>query len=200
MTQTEITAEKSRLRKLLREKRRAVPSELRRLWSGEILRRLTGLREWADAQTVMAYVSMPDEVDTTEILALAAREGRRVLLPRCVPGAKRFEAVELSDPGAPLVPGPFPGLMEPAPETPAWPASASPNGRIDLILVPGLGFDARGGRLGYGAGMYDQFLTDRADTPRFGLAFERQMVERVPTDERDVRMTGVVTEKIIYRT
>jgi len=67
--------------------------------------------------------------------------------------------------------------------------------QIDLFLVPGLVFDKRGGRLGYGKGYYDRVLSKaREDSQRIGIAFRRDIVEVLPTYEHDIRMHGLISE------
>ena len=70
---------------------------------------------------------------------------------------------------------------------------------IDLIIVPGVAFDRRGGRTGHGKGYYDKLLEHaRLDTPLVALAFECQMFDEIPMQEHDVFMDKVVTEKASY--
>jgi len=71
---------------------------------------------------------------------------------------------------------------------------------LDLIMVPGVAFDRRGGRSGHGMGYYDKLLEHaRPDTPLVALAFECQLFEEVPTAEHDVYMDKVVTEAAVYQ-
>ena len=84
------------------------------------------------------------------------------------------------------------GIMEPDPLL-CKPLDPS---LIDLIIVPGVAFDSMGGRIGYGKGYYDRFLPQlRADVPKLGLAYDFQVLPRVPQDEFDIRMDAIVTEK-----
>ena len=71
----------------------------------------------------------------------------------------------------------------------------SPN-KIDLIIVPGIGFDKRGNRLGHGKGYYDKLLR-KLKTIKIGLAFELQIVDQIPTDENDVPVDLIITEERI---
>ena len=96
--------------------------------------------------------------------------------------------------GEPLAPGRW---SVPEPAAPRWVAAED----VDLALVPGLAFDAAGGRLGHGGGYYDRLLA-RAEPRiacRAGIAWACQIVDRVPTGPHDVRMDWVVTEKEIRR-
>lgn len=171
-----------------------------------IARRLGASPGWQRASTVALYASLPGEVATTALIAIAREEGRRVLLPRVVDGERLVFVEHLA--AVPLKAGAY-GVSEP-PEN----AAVVDLAMADLIVVPGVAFDRRGGRLGRGAGYYDRALADIGlqasgqvaadrdrdqDVPRtIGVAFERQLVEAVPMDERDVRMDAVVTPSAIH--
>jgi len=72
-------------------------------------------------------------------------------------------------------------------------------GAVDLVMVPGVAFDSRGGRLGHGKGYYDKLLAAGEHTHRVAVAFECQMFPEVPMGRHDVRMHAVVTEAGVYR-
>ena len=161
------------------------------LASRSIAGRVQSLSAWSETVSVALYASLPGEVDTRPLIEAALAAGRRVLLPRVI-GTGRLEFAQCVDP-AELVPGPF-GVREP-------PGSRGPMPLEHDMLdcVPGLGFDRAGGRLGRGAGYYDRALAPGSWPDRrpvlLGLAFELQLVERVPMSPLDVRMDGVVTEE-----
>lgn len=85
------------------------------------------------------------------------------------------------------------GLRQPARSVPELPAEAIDRG-LDVAIVAGLGFDRRGYRLGYGSGYFDRFLAGRP-FPALGLAFDRQVVDRLPVEAHDVPMRAVITER-----
>lgn len=88
------------------------------------------------------------------------------------------------------------GIMEPDPH---FCIAADPS-EIDLIIVPGVAFDTVGGRIGYGKGCYDRFLSRLlADVPVIGLAYDFQVLPRVPQNTNDIRMDLIVTEKGILK-
>jgi len=70
--------------------------------------------------------------------------------------------------------------------------------KIDLIIVPGVGFDDKGNRLGHGKGYYDKLL-QKTNARKIGLAFECQIVDKIPTDENDVPVDLIITEKRVIR-
>lgn len=145
---------------------------------------------WTGARIVMLYCAFGDELDTDPLFRAARAAGKSVLYPRCLPGDdNRMEVCLVEEPGR-LCPGRF-GVNEP---------DASHTGLVDpspdLVLVPGLAFDRRGGRLGFGGGFYDRFLARLAHPhKRLGLCYSIQLVPNVPVDPWDVQLDGVVSEK-----
>lgn len=137
----------------------------------------------------MAFSSLPGEVDTRPFLDAARSTDKAILLPRIVDDNLEFA---LSTEGDRLVRGPY-GVLEPGPE-----AAARSIAREAIILVPGIAFDVRGGRLGRGAGYYDRALAglrrDFEPTAIIGLGFALQLVEQVPMTPQDVHVDGILTE------
>lgn len=153
---------------------------------------LIGLPEFEAAGTVCCYLAMRGEVETGAVIDACLRAGKRVLVPawdprRCEYGLARLDASVRVAAGRAGVPEPV------APEW-VW---AGP----DLFVVPGVAFDACGVRLGRGGGHYDRLLSSPCAAAAFraGLAFQCQIVDRVPAGARDVPMDAVVTEAGIYR-
>ena len=140
------------------------------------------------SHTVMMYMALPQEVQTMQIIAQARQLQKRVVVP--VVNGDHLRAVELSDDLAQLRRGRF-GILEPY-ET----QSVIQPQEIGYIAVPGVAFDSRGGRLGFGKGYYDRFLGQLpATTYRCGLAFGIQVVSCVPQGSHDLCMHGIVTEQ-----
>ncbi len=164
------------------------------------LSRTDGLREsaqicarlapWVREGVVAAFAPMPEEVQLWPLLEAVAASGRLVL-PRVDGDALRMHRVPHLDG---LRSGPL-RLREPPPH-----ATMVDPSFIDVILVPGLAFDAAGNRLGRGRGFYDRLLAVLPPTvPRIGVAYACQIVDRVPTERYDVPMTTVVTSTPEYR-
>ena len=138
--------------------------------------------------TVMVYMALPQEVQTTRIIAQARLWQKRVAVP--VVHGNSLAAVELPDDPAQLRRGRF-GILEPYGTQVVIPPE-----EIGYIIVPGVAFDPRGGRLGFGKGYYDHFLSRLpATTYRCGLAFGIQVVPCVPQTSHDICMHGIVTEQ-----
>ena len=147
-----------------------------------------GLPAFHVSHTVMMYMALPQEVQTMQIIAQARQLQKRIVVP--IVRGDDLRAVELSDDPAQLRRGRF-GILEPY-ET----ENVIQPQEIGYIAVPGVAFDARGGRLGFGKGYYDRFLGQLpATTYRCGLAFGIQVVPCVPQVPHDVCMHGIVTEQ-----
>lgn len=179
--------QKAQLRAALLEARRGIPPVEREALSAAICGRAAGLPAFRAAGTVHAYVGVASEVRTLPLLEDAWRAGKRVVCPRMgIDG--RLEGRLVRSPED-LVAGPR-GLKEPDPET----TPLVPAGEIDLVVVPGVGFDRRGGRLGFGGGYYDRFLS-ATGALRVGLAFSLQIVDGIPQGPGDERVHWIVTER-----
>lgn len=188
-----ISTSRAELRTTLRARRRALSKRQRREWSRRIVRHLAALPAWRAARTIALYHAADGEVDPGALLLLAARQGRTVLLPRL----RRHPAFRMEfaphPPGGPLGRNRF-GIAEPLGRV-RYPAS-----RIDLVLMPLVGFDDRGNRLGMGSGYYDRrfaFALRRPGLPPrlVGLAYGFQAVPALEARPWDVPLRGIVTER-----
>ena len=192
-------AKKALRREIRRLKQQYTPSQLEEL-SEPIIARLRPLL--SDARVVMAYYSLPDEVNTHQLLDDLVAEGKTVLLPKVL-DATTMELRHYTGPHD-LAPGPF-GILEPTG------SHYSPSSKtIDVALIPGVAFDALGHRLGRGRGYYDRFLrtmgtvpsvsseaNDRGTVPSvrpllIGLCFDFQKVPSVPVDPTDIPVNQVI--------
>lgn len=207
-----LAERKKALRRRMRGVRAEIfsdPEEHARL-SLMILRRVMADPAWARSGSILLYAAFRDEVDTAWLLEQAWLERKTVALPRCRPGKGN------GDPGGmdfvicrgqqDLEPS-APGIPEPSPRLPLWRASGEPA----LMLMPGLAFDRRGGRLGYGGGFYDRWLEQREAEERaargtqgsfgclltLGLCFSAQVVDEVPRGAWDKSVRGICTEQEI---
>lgn len=150
--------------------------------------------------TVMGYMPFRTEADIVAVLEWCWRQGYTVLLPRVVKQGGRLTLHRVGGLSE-LSLGAW-GIREPGPTIPEW--SESRCGGIDAILVPGLAFDERLGRLGYGGGYYDRWLAERAaaglpDALAVAPAFELQVVPAVPSEPHDFRIDVLVTEERVVR-
>lgn len=178
---------KSAIRQRILSRRDALPeAEISRL-SREIAMRFLAMRAYIEASTVALYSDIRSEVMTTDLFAAAIQAGKRVLYPRTIGSALEFVAVEDLET---LVASRF-GVREPSA------GEVIPLSQIDLIVLPGVAFDAVGIRLGYGLGCYDRALAERGRSILAGLAFDFQVVPSLPREEHDIPVDIVVTEREI---
>ena len=138
-------------------------------------------------ETVMVYASKPGEVDTSGLILTCLERGIRLVVPIIERETRSLRLSRLEDPAV-LVPSTF-GVPEPiGHELPVDPDE------IGAVVVPMLGFDRSGNRLGYGAGYYDRFLEAHPIEVKVGIALACQEVEEIPADRFDVPMNWIVTE------
>lgn len=178
-------AEKQRIRQEVRMIAEQLTPDYRREASREITRRVLDLPFWKEAKTVMAYWSMPSEPDTRELMETALREGRTLLLPRCLDAA-RMAALPVSSLEG-LKPGML-GIPEPEP-VPAGTVIPEP----DLILVPCMAAAPHGVRLGHGAGYYDRFLAEHPGRA-VCLCFRALLRADLPAEGTDIITDLVITD------
>ena len=163
--------------------------------SREIIARCMALPEYQRAQTVLFYLDVRSEVRTRNDLDKALASGKKIVVPYCVDGELELFHLEQSDE---LSVGMY-RILEPKPELRTVAAKKVDVSEIDMIIVPGVAFDRRGGRTGHGKGYYDKMLEHaRPDTPLIALAFECQLFDEIPMQDHDVFMDKVITEKAAY--
>lgn len=188
--------DRNTLRKQRLMARDQLEPSVRREKSRRICQLLTGHPLINSAGHLFIYVHFRSEVETAELIRHLIAAGKTISVPVTRLDESRLLAVQVKDIDRQLVKGCY-GILEPGPELIAR-ATVSPE-TIDAALIPGSVFDLNGGRLGYGGGYYDRFLSrDAAGASRIGLAFETQLVERVPMQPHDQYMDELVTEKQIY--
>jgi 5-formyltetrahydrofolate cyclo-ligase len=160
-----------------------------------ILARVMALPEYHAASVVMFYIDVRSEVRTRQALPAALESGKKIVIPYCVDGELELFHLESMEE---LELGMY-RILEPKAELRSVAAKKVDVTDLDLILVPGVAFDRRGGRTGHGKGYYDKLLEHcRPDTPLVALAFECQMFPEIPMDEHDVFMNKIVTEEAVY--
>ena len=182
----DVTQAKHDLRSRMRAVRAAIPPEERLRLAAEVEARLRELPGLQAARTVLLFSSFGTEIPTSGTISRLRSEGRRVLLPYLEEDT--LEAAE-ARPGDELVASGY-GPKEPSNRI------AVASAEIDAVIVPGLAFDRRGHRLGYGGGHYDRYLRRLGSGPlRAGIGFAVQLVESVPAESGDERVDLVVTDK-----
>ncbi|MCR2803434.1 5-formyltetrahydrofolate cyclo-ligase [Paenibacillus soyae] len=193
--------DKKSLRKQWTGMRDAMSARDRKLWSEAACEKLSEWVEDRECRSVMVYSSFRSELDLRAFIERCWSRRVGVIVPRSIPSDYSMKLYAFAG-WDELIPGAY-GIMEPDPARMAeLPAEAVP----DIVVVPGLAFDREGGRMGYGAGYYDRYAEQAnrqaAELGKkilwIGAGFEAQLVERVPLEEHDLRLDGVVTEKALY--
>ena len=163
--------------------------------SRAIWQRFLSLPEYRAAATVMLYVDAPGEVRTQPFVAQVIAAGKRIVVPYCETGELGLFHLEAVDE---LAPGHF-GILEPRPELRTLAGKRVSAAAVDVVMVPGVAFDRRGGRLGYGKGYYDRLL--RRAPPSVvavGVAFRCQVFPEVPMMDHDAFLDRIITDEAVY--
>jgi len=193
--------DKQQLRKIMEARRLQLSEEQRRLASEAISRRtlemISPLVLSSAQPTLLTFMPFRSEVDVNPLTLRWWEAGNRVVIPKVDKALRTMEAYEINS-FEELEPGAW-GIPEPRSTATKFTTLAS----IDVIIIPGLGFDRHGGRLGYGSGFYDRFLGryDVLGLPhpyKLGVCFETQLLDELPMEQHDLRVDRIVTEEGIY--
>ncbi|MBI5025476.1 MAG: 5-formyltetrahydrofolate cyclo-ligase [Nitrospirae bacterium] len=190
---------KEALRQQALSKRNIINTADREIKNDLIRKHLFNMSEFEKARTVFFYASFGTEVETLTAIEASLRSGKRVALPvvdRDRNGLRVYEIKAMAD----LGPG-FMGIPEPK----VLEGRAIELKDIDLMIIPGVGFDIAGNRLGYGVGYYDRLLGELIDpsirmrrkksVPIIALCFEEQILSEIPPEAHDIRVNKIITEK-----
>lgn len=181
--------DKKLLRKKMIERRDTLTDSMRVKAEYSIFNALKNMNVLLKDKTITSFVSFKGEVSMTEINRFILQNEARLLLPRIVKGQPHmtFHHVENLEE---LVRNDY-GILEPNPMI----HPMVPYSEVDFVLTPGVAFDLRGFRLGYGGGYYDRFFSDiEKAIPKIGIAFEIQVLDQLPTDPYDMQITHLITE------
>ena len=174
--------DKAALRKEIREKKRAMTEQQINASGAELMRLFLASDLYRQAKSVYGYLPYNQEVRTIPILEQALRDGKRVAVPKVYGDEMKF--IWMDDLSA--VSTGYAGIPEP---TTDGPFADDPTA---LVLMPGLAFDPKGHRIGYGGGFYDKFLAAEPDHPTLALCYAFQMKEYLETEEFDKNVDCVL--------
>ncbi|QDV91428.1 5-formyltetrahydrofolate cyclo-ligase family protein [Phycisphaerae bacterium RAS2] len=185
---------KKELRSRLRAVLAAVSPDDMATRSRAAARLLLAEPEYRRCETIMIYLSLPQEADTTPIVLQAWQDGKRVVAPQVSWESRQMIPMEIRDLDTEVAANNQLGVREPVS------GQIIPVQQIDLVIVPGLGFDPFGNRLGRGRGFYDRFL----GKPEFrgvscGFALEEQVVDSIPAGPLDQRVHMLITDARVRR-
>jgi 5-formyltetrahydrofolate cyclo-ligase len=173
-------------------KRDALPASERQRLGEVIAVHLLAFPPILRSKRILLYHAVRSEVSTQPLIEALAESGKRLYLPHIAPEATDFTPAEYAL-GDPLAVGPF-NVSQPHNLVPLALET------LDAILVPGVAFDRYGGRLGYGKGFYDRFFArTRTSAVVIGIAFEIQVVERIPVEPHDHPLDALITERGVLR-
>ena len=187
METTSIIEEKKILRKKMRSMRESMPKEERDKASHKIVSRLIENPVYQHSTTIMAYASMPEEIQLNELFYHAFANNKILAIPLII-GRGTMRPVFLPT-MEDLVVGDF-GIMTVRQDCRTFVEFND----INCIIVPGAAFDRQGNRLGLGGGYYDRFLKRVPNVKRIALAFDYQLIDSVPSETHDAKMNIIITE------
>lgn len=173
---------KTELRKIIFERKQKSTFEQKKEKSNQIFEQLTATEIFKKSQSILCYWSTPDEVHTHDFIQKYVTK-KDFFLPVVTKEKlliKAFQGVEN------LVKGPAFGIFEPNKEIPETKLK-----KIDLIIVPAVAFDLKGGRLGHGKGYYDRLLK-KFNGEKIGVCFDFQLVDKVPVEPHDIPIQHII--------
>lgn len=187
--------EKKELRKKIIDLRdRLTPPEIYEK-SSLIAEKLFNLPAYEYAGAVMFFISFGSEVDTRDMVEETIKRGKLALAPKALPKTRELIPSKVLNWSEDLAPGAY-GIPEPSDDMlrPCDP------GIIDLLIVPGVAFDLKGNRLGYGGGYYDRFFPLlKPGTPLVALVYDFQIQPDIPVESWDCPVDIIITEKRIIK-
>ena len=185
--------DKPALRRELLVRRDQIPPEVRKIKNRLIQERLLSLEEFGKSGIIFFFASFKSEVDTSELIRSALSSGKRVVLPKVDKDRHELLLFEIRD-FSELQPG-YMGIPEP----PLQDNQMSIKD-VDLVIIPGAGFDASGNRIGYGGGYYDRLLSGlQKHVPVIAPAYEEQLVDSLPSEPHDIKVQMIVTDRRVIR-
>ena len=183
----QLLLDKNILRQTVLKKRRTFSVAEKTTAEHRMLKFLQGWEVFRQSKIIHIFISKTDEPDTVRIIESAWKYGKTVAVPCVIPNTFELYHSQLKS-FENLYSGAL-GVLEPSPEV----RIAMTPKSFDLVIIPGVAFDIYGGRLGYGKGYYDRFLK-QTGAFRLAMAFDFQVIEKVPTEKHDVQMNGILTE------
>ena len=192
----DVKARKSEIRRSTVARRDALSKKQRAEKSAAIMKRLFEFANFLESKIVLFYLSHKSEVDTEPMIHKALALEKIIALP-LIDGEKReIIPLKIDNLDRDTQPG-YRGIREPISRR----CKQIPVQQVNLAIIPGIAFDERGGRIGYGTGFYDRFIPNLDITTRkVALAFECQIVPQIPMEPHDRYTDIIITERrIVYK-
>ena len=181
---------KEEIRRDILKKRHSLSKDYIKNKSQQIFLKLAESVEYRNSRNIMFYVATRSEVQTEEMIKTSIEMGKNIFVPIILPECINLAPSKIFDFDTELEKGKK-GILEPKKEY----YRLFPSENIDLIIVPGVAFDLSGNRIGRGFGYYDNFLRKvRSSAKIVALAFEMQIVKKIPNDKNDIPVHKIITE------
>lgn len=175
-------------------KRDKIPQEVKSVKDALIKEKLFSTQEFVNSKIIIFYASFRSEIDTISMIQKSLEMGKRVVLPKVDKERHMLSLYEIKDLNE-LSPG-YMGIPEPS----LADERTVDIDDVDLVIIPGAGFDYSGNRLGYGAGYYDILLSkSKKKISIIALAYEEQIVDSIPSEKHDVKVDVIVTDTRVIR-
>lgn len=180
--------DKIQLRKKMISKRKSLSDEFVQNASSKIFDKLVCSNFLDNLNSVFVYSDFKNEVKTNEIIKYLIDDKRAVYLPKCNTKDLTMTPVRVFE-NSDYTVNKY-GIIEPNSQT-----DYNSKYTIDCVIVPGIVFDTKGNRIGFGAGYYDKFFSKHKNTLKIALAYDFQVIDSIENDEHDVAMDIIITEK-----
>lgn len=177
---------KKELRKEIIKKRDELDCIEKIIKDKKIIEKLKDTKEYKEAKGIFVYIGFGSEINTKILIEDALKDGKEVYVPKVIKKEMVFIKINSLEN---LVTSSY-GILEPIGDKSNFNVD-----NLGLIVMPGLAFDKQGNRLGYGGGYYDKFLSsNKIDAKKIALAYDFQVLDKVPSEEHDIKIDSIITE------
>lgn len=183
---------KKELREEVLNKRDKIVASDREEKDDIIISSLMNNKDYKNSKKIFIYIGFGTEINTLKYIDGFIKDGKEIYVPKVYLKRREIEAIRLTS--LDMLERSKYGILEPIND------EIVDKEELDLIVVPGVAFDREGGRIGYGGGYYDKYFSRNNKTvTNIALAYDCQMVNKVPVEEHDVKVDCIITEKeVIY--
>ena len=184
---------KSEIRRKILTQRNSISTNTIIMHSKSINNKIIAIKEYENSKSLGIYYPIGSEVQTFDLIRHSLNHNKMVCLPKVIDSTsiKFYKIIEDSFEKISFQKGKY-GILEPS-------ISTETIDKIDMLIIPGIAFDLKGNRIGYGKGYYDRYLSSRKAKSKIGLAYEIQVLNKIPNNELDIPVDIIVTEKRIIR-
>ncbi|MGL5352823.1 MAG: 5-formyltetrahydrofolate cyclo-ligase [Clostridium sp.] len=180
--------DKKKIRNKIIKDRDLLSLDVRKQKDDLILNNLLQSELYKNSVKIFTFINYGSEVETKEFINKALKDGKRVFIPKTIKATREMKAIEVSSLEN-LKPDEW-GILEPS----EFNGEINKN-LLDLIIVPGVVFDKKGNRVGYGGGYYDRYFSDiNLEIKKIALSYELQLVEFIESDSHDIKVDYIITE------